>query len=113
MVEPVKIELGIAREQIDVEVRVGVALDKCGARDAAAVGDELVEAGLRGLDRVQARRQTVEGALELVDGRARRGWDRDIRDAADGIAREVQSDHRAVAGRLERDVGADRVQPVA
>src|SRR5438094_1812498 len=116
LVESVEVELGVAREQIDVEVRVGIALDKGGARDAGAVGNELVEAGLRGLDRVQARRQTVEGTLELVDGCARRGWDRDIRDAAaGGVNVGGVTVHRLQrlleAGGIRRGIAHGRLQP--
>jgi len=65
LVEPVKVELGIAGEQIDVEVRVGIPLDEGGAGNAGAVGDQFVEARLGCLDRPEARRQTVEGGFEL------------------------------------------------
>ena len=84
LIESVEIELGVAREQIDIEVRISIALDERGALDAGAIGDELVEARLRRLNRLQACRQTVEGGLEVVDGCAGRRWDRDIGDAPAG-----------------------------
>ena len=84
LVDPVEIELGVAGQQIDIQVRVGVALDERGPRDVGAVGEQLVEPGLRLLDRSQARGQPIEGAAELVDGGARRRWQRQVGDILAG-----------------------------